>query len=409
MKVRSVRNVNVTGKRVLMRVDFNVPLAKGKVSDNTRIRETLATINHLLKKKAKIILLSHLGRPDGKVVKDMRLDPVAKELSKLLKKPVTKLDDCVGPKVEKAVAAMKPGQIILLENTRFHKEEEKCDKTFSKNLAKLGDLFVVDAFGTAHRAHATTYGIAKHLPTYAGFLMEKEVTILSALTEKVKRPMALVIGGAKIDTKIGLIRNFIGKADYFIIGGGLANTFLAAEGFDVGKSLYEPDKVELAQEIMLAAEYMKEKFMLPEDVIVADEIGDKVPTLDLPVEDVEGAMKILDIGKRTTKWYADTIKKCKTVIWNGPVGLFEKKPFAKGTLQIAKALAGTKKISSIIGGGDTVDAINHFGFKEKQFTHISTGGGAMLEFLEGKMLPGVEIVLEKGSAKKPAKKAKRRK
>lgn len=400
MKVRSIRKANIAGKRVLMRVDFNVPLDKGKVSDDTRIRETLPTIKYLLQKKAIVILMSHLGRPDGKKVKDLMLDPVAKQLSKLLKRPVKKLDDCIGPKVEKEVAAMKPGQIVLLENTRFYPQEEKCDDKFSKQLAILGDLFVVDAFGTAHRAHASTYGVAKYLPAYAGFLMEKEVTVLSALMEKTARPLTLIIGGAKIDTKIGLIRSFINKADYFLIGGGLANTFMAGEGFDVAKSLYEPNKVELAQEIMMEAEAMKENFVLPVDVVVADEVSDTATALTVPIEDVEGDMKILDIGKRTLVDFIKVINKSKTIVWNGPVGLFEKKPFANGTKAIAKAVAAAKKAKTILGGGDTVDAINHFGISEKKFTHVSTGGGAMLEFLEGTMLPGVEIVLEKSATGK---------
>ena len=397
MKVRSIRKANVSGKRVLMRVDFNVPLEKGKVMDDTRIRETLPTIKYLLQKKAIVILMSHLGRPDGKIVNGLRLDPIAKQLSKLLKKPVKKLDDCIGPKVEKAVAAMKPGQVVLLENTRFYPHEEKCGDAFSEALAKLGEIFVVDAFGTAHRAHSSTYGVAKYLPAYAGFLMEKEVTALSGLMEKTARPLTLIIGGAKIDTKIGLIRSFINKADYFLIGGGLANTFMAAEGFDVGKSLYEANKVELAQEIMLEAEAMKENFVLPVDVVVADEISDKATALCVPIEDVEGDMKILDIGKRTLVDFVKVINKSKTIVWNGPVGLFEKKPFAHGTHAIARALASAKKAKTILGGGDTVDAINYFKISEKKFTHVSTGGGAMLEFLEGTMLPGVEIVLEKTS------------
>jgi phosphoglycerate kinase len=395
MKIRSIRKASVTGKRILIRVDYNVPLSNGRVSDNTRIRETLPTINFLLKKKAKIILMSHLGRPDGKVKSEFRLDPTAKELSKLLKKPVKKLDDCIGPQVEKAVSAMNPGDIILLENTRFHAEEEKCDKAFSKKLAKLGDIFVADAFGTAHRAHASTYGVSEYLPAYAGFLMEKEIKALSELMQNTKHPLTLIIGGAKIDTKIGLIKNFLDKADNFLIGGGLANTFLAAAGFNVAKSLYEKDKMELAQEIMLEAETLKKNFILPEDCIVACEISDKATAFDVPVEDVEGDMKILDIGKKTTGKFLKTILSSKTVVWNGPVGLYEKKPFAKGTSAVARALAGAKNLKTILGGGDTVDAINHFKIDTSKYTHVSTGGGAMLEFLEGKNLPGVKILLEK--------------
>ncbi len=393
MKIRSLRKALVKNKRVLVRVDFNVPLEKNKVLDDTRIKRTLPTLKYLLKQKAKIILISHLGRPDGKVVKELRLDPIAKHLSKLLKKPVKKLNNCIGVEVEKVLNKMKAGDIIMLENVRFHKEEEACSKSFSKQLANLAEVFVSDSFGTAHRAHASTYGVAKILPTYCGLLMEEEIKVLSELTKKVQHPLTLIIGGSKIDTKIGLIRNFLSKADYFLIGGGLANTFLAAEGYDVGKSLYEKNKVEIAQEIMLAAEALKENFVLPTDVIVADEITDKATTLNMPIEDVLGDMKILDVGTHSLKNFTDIIKKSKTVIWNGPVGLFEKKPFAKGTQGIAQALAKAKGIKTIIGGGDTVEAIKHFGINEKKFSHVSTGGGAMLEFLEGTMLPGVEVVL----------------
>jgi phosphoglycerate kinase len=395
MKIRSIRNVKIAGKRVLMRVDFNVPLSNGKVSDDTRIKETLPTINFLLKSKAKIILMSHLGRPDGKVKKDLRLDPIAKQLGKLLKKPVKKLDDCIGPKVEKAVAAMKPGEVILLENTRFHAEEEKCDKAFSKELAKLGDIFVIDAFGTAHRAHSSTYGISEYIPAYAGFLMEKEVKVLTELMQKTAHPLTLIIGGAKIDTKIGLIKNFMTKADNLLIGGGLANTFLAAAGFDVAKSLCEKEKLTVAREIMLEAEALKKNFVLPEDVVVAEKISDKAKTLTVPVEDVEGNMQMLDVGQKTIKNFLRIIFKSKTIIWNGPMGVYEKTPFSKGTSAIARALAGSKNVKTILGGGDTVDAINHFKISTKKFTHVSTGGGAMIEFLEGRELPGVKIVIGK--------------
>ena len=395
MKVRSIRTNKITNKKVLLRVDFNVPLKNGKVADDKRIREALPTINLLLKNKNKIIILSHLGRPDGKVVKDLRLDPVAKYLSKLLKKKVVKVDDCVGPEAENAINKMKSGDIVFLENTRFHVEEEKCDKKFSKKIASLGEVFVLDAFGTAHRAHCSTYGLSEYLPTYAGLLMEKEVTVLGGLMQKAKKPLTLIIGGAKIDTKIGLIKNFLSKADYFLVGGGLANTFLAAEGFDVAESLYEKDKIETAQEIMLEAEELKDNFILPVDAVVADEVSPKAKTLDIPVEDVEGDMKILDICKVSIKEFTKIIKKSKTIIWNGPVGLFEMKPFSGGTLAIAKAVAANKTAQTIIGGGDTVDAINHFKIPEKKFTHVSTGGGAMLEFLEGTELPGVKIVTEK--------------
>ncbi len=394
MKIKTLLQAQVKNKRVLVRVDFNVPLQKNRVSDDTRIKRTLPTLKYLLKQKSKIILITHLGRPDGKKTKDLQLDAIAKHLSKLLKKPVKKLDDCIGPKVEKSINVMKPGQIILLENIRFHKEEETNDKAFTKKLAALGEVFINESFATAHRKHASTYGLAKFLPTYAGLLMEEEIKTLSAALNEAKRPLTVIVGGAKIDTKIGVIKSFLGKADYFIIGGGLANTFLAAEGFDIGDSLYEKNKLKLAQEIMLKSDALKESFILPEDVVVADEISVKAKTLDLPVEDVMGGMKILDIGKKTLKKYEAVIKKSATIIWNGPVGLFEYKPFSQGTLGLAKMLAKTKA-KVIVGGGDTVEAMKQFGISEKKYDFVSTGGGAMLEFLEGTTLPGVEVVLEK--------------
>lgn len=401
MNIRTLKKAPVANKRVLIRVDFNVPVENGKILDDSRIVATLPTIKYLLTKKAKIVIMSHLGRPEGKKVKDLTMDSVAKHLSKLLKKPVLKMDECVGPKVVKAVSQMKSGDIVFLENTRFYKEEEKCDAQFSKKLAALADIYVVDSFGTAHRAHASTYGVAKYLPAYAGLLMEKEVKTLTELMKKTVHPLTIIIGGAKIDTKIGLITNFLPTADYFLIGGGLANTFLAAEGYDIGESLYEKEKVPVAQEIMLAAEVLQDKFIIPTDAIVADEISDTAKTIDLPVEDVMGDMKILDVGTKTLEKFVDAIKKSKTVVWNGPVGLFEKKPFGMGTKIIAQTLAKAKKCKTIIGGGDTVDALKHFGISEKSFTHVSTGGGAMLEFLEGNKLPGVEIIFEKvASAKK---------
>ena len=409
MNIRRFQDINLKNKRVLLRVDFNVTMKDGNIEDDTRIVQTLPTIKHLIKSGAKTIIVSHLGRPKGKD-KSLSLNPIAKHLSKLIKKPVFKLDDCIGATVKKAVKEMKSGEIIMLENIRFYPEEEKCSTTFSKNLASLAEVFVADSFGTAHRAHASTYGVAKYLPAYAGFLIQKEVETLGQLLEKCPHPMTLIVGGAKIDTKIGLIKNFVTKADYFLIGGGLANTFLAAEGYDVGKSLYEADKIEVAQETMLKAESFKENFILPEDAVVADEISEKAPTLDLPINDIEGEMKILDIGRKTIRNFIHIIEKSKIVVWNGPVGLFEMKPFGRGTRMLAKALANAKGVKTIIGGGDTIDAIKHFGYDEKNFTHVSTGGGAMLEFLEGEMLPGIEILLDKRIKKLSQKtKSKRKK
>lgn len=405
MNIRKFQNANLKDKRVLLRVDFNVPMKNGKVSEDTRIVQTLPTIKYLLKQNARLIICSHLGRPEGKVVDSMRMRTAAQRMGKLLKKTVKIMKDCTGPEVQKAAALLKPGRIMFLENLRFHIGEEKNDPAFAKKLAGLAEVFVSDSFATAHRAHASTAGVCKFLPSYAGFLMQHEVEELSNLTKKPKEPLTIIVGGAKIDTKIGIIENFLGKADNFLVGGGLANTFLAAQGFNVGKSLCEANKMEVAQDTLMAAEQLHVQFVLPEDVIVADEIKENAQTVDIPVDDVIGEMKILDIGTKTIKKFADIIKKSKTVIWNGPLGLSEMKPFSRGTKVIAQTLVWSKGVKSILGGGDTVEAVKRLGFKEEHFTFVSTGGGAMLEFLEGKTLPGVEVLMGKGKAPAPKKAA----
>lgn len=409
MNIRKFQNANLQGKRVLLRVDFNVPMKDGKITEDTRIIQTLPTIQYLLKQKAKLIICSHLGRPEGKVVESMRMAAAAEHMGKLLKTKVQVMKDCVGPAVQKAAAGLKPGEILFLENLRFHIGEEKNDPAFAKQLASLAEIFVSDSFATAHRAHASTAGVTKYLPSYAGYLMQHEITELAGITQNPAKPLTVIIGGAKIDTKIGIIENFLGKANTFLIGGGLANTFLAAEGFNVGKSLYESQKITTAQETLLAAEQLHVNFVLPSDVIVADEIKDDAETLDIPADDVIGEMKILDIGTKTIMAFADIIKKSKTVIWNGPLGLSEMKPFSRGTASIAKTLVESKGVKSILGGGDTIEAVKRLGYSENDFTFVSTGGGAMLEFLEGRVLPGVEVLLEKAkpakkTSKKPAKK-----
>jgi len=406
MNIRKFQNANLQGKRVLLRVDYNVPMKEGKIKEDSRIVQTLPTIQALLKQKTRLIICSHLGRPEGKNVESMRMKPVAEYLSKLLKKPVKMMKDCVGSEVKKAAEALKPGEILFLENLRFHIEEEKNDPQFAKELASLAEIFVSDSFATAHRAHASTSGVSKYLRSYAGFLMQHEVEELSSLTEKPAKPLTVIIGGAKIDTKIGIIENFLKKAETFLVGGGLANTFLAAEGYNVGKSLYEKDKLEVAQDTLMAADQLHVGFILPEDVIVADEIKEDAQTVDIPADDVIGEMKILDIGSKTIKKFAQIIQDSKTVVWNGPVGLSEMKPFSRGTAVIAQTLVWSRGVKSILGGGDTVEAVKRLGFKEDQFTFVSTGGGAMLEFLEGKTLPGVEVLMEKGKTQtpKPAKK-----
>lgn len=392
MKIRTLKDLSsLKGKKVLLRVDFNVPLKKdGSVQDDTRIVESLATIKYLQKKGAKIIIVSHLGRPDGKVKEELRLTKVAKHLQKILKKPVKKADECIGEKVEKAIAQLKDGQILMLENVRFHKEEEACEENFTKKLAALADIYVNDAFGTAHRRHASTAGVADYLKAYAGLLMEKEIKHLSPLIDKkIARPLTMIFGGAKIDTKIGIIQHFLKKADYFLMGGALANTFLYAAGHNVGGSLYEKDKKEVAIDIMKKAG--KDKFILPVDVVVSNEISDKAKTKNVSIADVAADMKILDIGKQSAKDFCKILAKSKTVIWNGPLGLCEFKPFQKGTEVVGKFLA-KRKCTSILGGGDTADSLKRLKIKASKFTHVSTGGGACIEFLSGEKLPGIEAL-----------------
>lgn len=392
MDIRTLNDVDVSGKRVLLRVDFNVPLDDDfNVTDDTRIREALPTIKHLCDNNAKVILMSHLGRPKGQMKHEFRLNPVANKLKELANINVTKVDNCYGEDVDKALSEMKEGDIVMLENMRCCPEEESCDATFSKKIASYGDIYVSDAFGTAHRKHASTAGIAEYLPTYAGFLMEKEIKALSPLLKAANKPLLLILGGAKMKTKIGVIKYFIDKADIFCLGGGIANTFLAAEGYDVGESLYEEDQIELAQEIMLMAENKNEQFLLPVDAIVADEPKEGVPHLDLPLENIELGMKIFDIGKVTIEKCLNAISKAKTIIWNGPVGLYEISDFSRGSSAIAHAIANSDA-ETYIGGGDTIDAITRCKIDHDKFTHVSTGGGAMLKFLEGKPLPGIEIL-----------------
>lgn len=392
MSLRSVKDVAVKDKKVFLRVDFNVPLKEdGSVSDNTRILKTLPTIDYLLQEGAAIVIASHLGRPKGKIVEALRLTGVAEELGKLLNRPVKKMDDCIGAEVSRAKKELQPGEILMLENLRFHVDETDNIMQFAKILAEDCDLFVEDAFGCVHRAHASTEGIAHFLPAYAGLLLKKEVSALKEAFQAQKKPLVLIMGGAKIDTKIGVLRNFLHKADTFLIGGGLANTFLYARGFDIGASLCEKDKAPLAREIMLEAEKYKERIILPNDVKVASEAADNAEVVDLPVEDVEGDMKIFDLGKISLQRFKEVIESAGAIVWNGPVGYFECKPFEEGTRVIAEAVAKSKA-KTIIGGGDTLEALTRFNIAEDNFSHVSTGGGAMLEFLEGKVLPGLAVL-----------------
>jgi len=392
MQLKTIQDIDVAGQRVLVRVDFNVPLEDGQITDSTRIEQALPTIQYLTSQGAKVILLSHFGRPKGQVVDELRLDPIAAKLAELLGHPVKKLNDCVGEAVEAELKMLKAGEVALLENTRFHAGETENNSDFAKELASLGDIFVQDAFGAVHRAHASTVGIAELLPTVAGLLVAREVAALSQIFEEPKRPLVLVTGGAKIDTKLGILKTFASIADTVLLGGGIANTFLAAEGFEVGASLHEPDMLETAREILMTAG--NNCIILPSDVVAADaadELSDSTPTVDIHADALPHNMRMLDIGAESQAVCVDTIQSAGTVIWNGPVGLYEKQPFTAGTRAIAEACAATKA-TTILGGGDTLDAIKRFGIPADQFTHVSTGGGAMLEFLEGKELPGLAVI-----------------
>ena len=390
---KSVEDVDVKNKYVLVRVDFNVPLADGVISDDTRIKAALPTIKYLIDNNAKTILVSHLGRPKGQVKAELKMDPVAKRLGELLNKEVLKIDVCVGDAAKKAVEDMQLGDVLLLENVRFYPEETKNDPEFAKKLAELADLFVNDAFGTAHRAHASTVGVAKYLPAVAGFLMKKEIEMLSKVLFDPVRPFVAILGGAKVSDKIGVINNLLDKVDCLIIGGGMANTFLKANGIKVANSLVEEDKLELAKELQEKAKEKGVKLLLPLDAVVAPSIKATGGIGEVPVDQVPGDCMILDIGTKTAELFAKEVKTASTVVWNGPMGVFEKEAFAKGTEALARALADSKAIS-VVGGGDTAAAIKKLGVTDK-ITHVSTGGGASLEFLEGKELPGIAVLMDK--------------
>ena len=391
---QTIRDVDVANKRVLVRVDFNVPLDKGTgaVADDTRIRAALPTIAYLRERGARVILASHLGRPDGKVVEGLRLRPVAERLSELLHAPVQTVPDCIGPEVQAAVEALQPGGVLMLENVRFHAEEEANDAGFAKQLAALADVYVNDAFGTAHRAHASTEGIAHLLPAVAGLLMERELDALGRALGEPERPFVTILGGAKVSDKIGVIENLLGKVDVLIIGGGMANTFLAAQGSPIGKSLNEPDKAELARELLARAQERHVTLALPIDVTVAPEMKAESPAHTVGIADVPDDEAIFDIGPETVAHYKSLIAGARTIVWNGPMGVFEIAPFALGTRAIAEAVAGSGAFT-IVGGGDSVAAIEEAGLAER-ISHVSTGGGASLEFLEGRELPGVAALNE---------------
>ena len=399
MQKRTIRDLDASGKRVFVRVDFNVPLADGKVVDDSRIRAAVPTIRALLDQDAIVILASHLGRPDGKVQDGLRLRPAAERLSQLLGRNVPVTGDALGVGTEDALRRLRPGEVLLLENLRFHAEEEANDPAFARALASYADVYVNDAFGTAHRAHASTVGVAEILPAYAGLLMEREIVMLSRLLEDPERPFAAIVGGKKVADKIKVLRNLIGKVDLVVIGGGMANTFLLATGRSVGKSFVEPDRVEDALAILEAAEKAGVRIVLPVDVVVAKEVTRGAEHKTLGIEKLPASWSIVDVGPRTLEIIREALAPARTIFWNGPLGVFEIPVFGEGTRQIAKFVAEMADggATVVIGGGDSVAAIEQQGLAAKM-THISTGGGASLEFLEGRTLPGIAVIPDREPA-----------
>jgi phosphoglycerate kinase len=394
MKSKTVRDVDVTGRRVFVRADFNVPLEDGRITDDTRIRASLPTIVSLLERGASVILASHLGRPKGKVNDALRLRPVAERLSQLLGRPVRMTGDALGPGVQVAVDKLRAGDLLLLENLRFHAGEEANDPEFAAALAALADLYVDDAFGAAHRAHASTEGITHHLPAVAGLLMEREVDALSRLLHRPARPFHAVIGGAKVSGKLEVLGALLTRCQAVLVGGGMANTFLAAKGIDLGKSMVEDDQIENARRIMSEARRKRTRLMLPTDVVVAPQIHHRAGTKVVPIHEVPKDQMAVDIGPRTIAAFTEHLARAKTVFWNGPMGVFEMPQMAEGTNAIARFLAKRSRagVVTIVGGGDSVAAVEKLGLADRM-THVSTGGGASLEFVEGKTLPGVAALL----------------
>jgi phosphoglycerate kinase len=392
---KTISDIDVDGKKVLVRVDFNVPfdINTGDISDDSRIKAVLPTIKYLIAHKAKVILCSHLGRPDGKVVEALRMAPIAQRLSQLLNLPVSTASDCIGTDAEEAIKNLKPGEILVLENLRFYPEEETNDASFARALANLADIYVDDAFGTAHRAHASIVGVAKYLPAVAGFLMGKELAALGGILSNPEHAFAALLGGAKVSDKISLIQNIMGKVDMLLVGGGMAATFLDSEGYSIGHSLVEVDKEDLARELMDDAKNKNVSLLLPVDVVVANSITKEATGQTVEISEIPESETIVDIGPRTIEMFSEQLRSCKTIFWNGPMGVYEIEQFSSGTKAMAELLAGLKA-TTIVGGGSTADIVEQMHLEDKM-THVSTGGGASLQFLEGKTLPGVAVLQEK--------------
>ena len=393
---QTVRDLDVRGKRVFLRADLNVPLDDGRITDDTRIRASLPTLIYLLEQGAVVIMASHLGRPHGKVNDAYRLKPVADRLSQLLRRPVRMTGDALGPGVQDAINKLRPGDLLLLENLRFHAGEEANDPAFAEALAGFADVYVNDAFGSAHRAHASTEGITHFLPSVAGLLLEREVNALSRLLDKPPRPFHTVIGGAKISDKLNVLRVLVGRCQAILVGGGMANTFLAAKGLELGKSLVETEQLENAAAIMAEARRRRTRFMLPTDVLIAPQVHHRAPREIVPVNAVPKDWMVVDIGPQTIDKYRTALKAARTIFWNGPMGIFEVVPFAEGTNAIAEAIAAktTRGVVTVVGGGDSVSAVQQLQLSERM-SHVSTGGGASLEFVEGRTLPGVAALLDR--------------
>jgi phosphoglycerate kinase len=396
MDKKTIRDIDVRGKKVLVRVDFNVPIdtKTGEITDDSRIRAAIPTIQYLLEHDTRVILMSHMDRPKGKVVEELRLAPVANRLSKIIGKEVKAISDCIGPEVEKAVSRLGKGELMILENLRFHAGEEEGSTEFARSLARLGDIYVNDAFGTSHRAHASIAGITKFIPAVAGFLLEKEVDTLGGLLENPVHPFTSLFGGAKVSDKVALLRNIMNRVDSILIGGGMAATFLKSQSFEIGKSAIEDETVDVAAALIDEAERNRVRLLLPIDVMVAAAIDAKADGVIVSVEDIPQDKIIVDIGPRTVEMFSTQLQKSKTVFWNGPVGIEEIPQFASGTRALANIIAGLEA-TTVIGGGSTAEVINSMGLNEK-VTFVSTGGGASLEFLGGDKLPGVVALLDKG-------------